>query len=58
MFQEPTWSENDVWKESSAQEYCVDYLRNSTVGQLCSELPGVNIDKEIQTCVEDIQVRC
>ena len=54
--QKPRWEENGVWKESNARDYCEDYLRNNTLGEMCSTLPGVNVDKEIQTCMEDIQV--
>ena len=50
-----TWKDN--WNEVKAKKFCEEYLyKNYTVGQLCTLFPNVDIQQEIKTCMEDIQV--
>ena len=47
----------DSWNEVNAKTFCENYLyKNYSVGQLCNAFPNVNIQQEIKTCMEDIQV--
>ncbi len=44
--------ENDVSKN-----FCEDYLyKNYSIGKLCMTFPNVNVQQELQSCMEDIQV--
>ena len=41
----------------NAKTWCEEYLyKNYTIGQLCKAFPNVDIQQEIKTCMEDIQV--
>ena len=44
------------WNEVTAKDYCEGYLRKTPPGQLCSQIASVNMEAEIRTCIEDIQV--
>ncbi|KAK2187655.1 hypothetical protein NP493_158g03012 [Ridgeia piscesae] len=45
------------WNKTYAYTFCTDNIRdNYTLGKLCSQIPGVNFDQEITTCVEDIHI--
>ena len=45
--------ENEVTYKDYCRKYIVD---DYPLGQLCKQIPGVNFDQEITTCVEDIKV--
>ena len=52
----PVW--HDGWTFDKAYSVCQNAIQFSAAGMLCSQLPAVNMDQEILTCVEDIQVCC
>lgn len=47
---------NDVSEKKDAMEFCEDFIKNNTLAKICAEIPAVNIDKEMKTCLEDIKV--
>ena len=55
-FQTYMWDDTD-WTANTAQQFCSNYVKEEyTIGQLCAQIPAVDFDQEITTCIEDILV--
>lgn len=45
------------WSETKARGYCDDHLtRKYPLGKMCEQLDGVNVQQDVDSCVEDIKV--
>ena len=46
-----------AWTEETAREYCQKQFAYNKVYNLCTQVPSVNPDANIDVCIMDIQVK-
>ncbi|XP_055959217.1 von Willebrand factor D and EGF domain-containing protein [Patella vulgata] len=51
---ETTWTNG--WTESSAKDYCNSVFLNSSIVQICKNIPNVNLQGALDNCILDIKL--
>ncbi|XP_050418301.2 von Willebrand factor D and EGF domain-containing protein [Patella vulgata] len=51
---ETTWING--WTESSATDYCNSVFLNSSIVQICKDIPNVNVQGALDNCILDIEL--
>ncbi|XP_059159141.1 uncharacterized protein LOC131943151 [Physella acuta] len=50
------WSVFSNWTEVKARNFCINYIRQSTIGVMCGDIFTLSYNTTVSSCVSDIQI--